>query len=504
MSNKIDSNTTGFSYAEEAGLGQLPATPIWRGLNVNSFPDFGGQTSLVARSTLNPSRQKQKGEIVDLDATGGLNHDFIPSQLTRIMQGFFFAAAREKADTQPFNGAQVPLTAVTGTTVSAATGLAAFKAGDIVLLRGFAMPTNNRTVTLSGAAAGSLTTTGLTAEAAPPAGARANVVGFEFATGDVVPSLAGALFRLTATAGSFLALGLTVGEWVYLGDDVTGSRLPLNTGYARVSAVTDKVLSFDQTTFVASAESGAGVKLRMMFGRVIRNEKNPALIQRRTYQFERTLGKDNDGPQAEYVIGACANQMTLSIGTAEKMAGDFGFVAINHETRAGAVGPKAGTRVDADATAPFYNTSSDILRLYVGIIDPLTLNPGALFGYATEANITINNGVTPNKAVGKLGAFDTSAGDFEVSGTLTAYFSSVAAINAIRNNSDVTTNYIGAKDNAGWVFDMPLVALNGGRANVQKDQAIMLPLESSAAENKWGYTAMFVEFDYLPNVAMTL
>ncbi len=89
-----------------------------------------------------------------------------------------------------------------------------------------------------------------------------------------------------------------------------------------------------------------------------------------------------------------------------------------------------------------------------------------------------------------------------MSGSLNAYFTSVAAIAAIRDNSDVGFNVISARANAGIVFDIPLMSIGGGRAKVEKDQAIMLPLENAAFENANGYTLMYVNFPYLPDAAM--
>jgi hypothetical protein len=121
--------------------------------------------------------------------------------------------------------------------------------------------------------------------------------------------------------------------------------------------------------------------------------------------------------------------------------------------------------------------------------------------------LTVNNNVSPDKAIGVLGAFDASVGDFEVGGEVTAYFSDVAAIAAVRANSDVTLDIILARANTGVVVDLPLVALGDGRLSIEKDKAVTLPLSLEAATgakvlSTMDHTLLMVFFDYLPTAAM--
>jgi len=105
-----------------------------------------------------------------------------------------------------------------------------------------------------------------------------------------------------------------------------------------------------------------------------------------------------------------------------------------------------------------------------------------------------------------LGAFEVTAGTFEVGGSITAYFGDVASIAAVRNNSDITLDQILVKGNSGIAIDLPLLSLGGGLPNVEQDQPVTIPLELNAATaakitSTLNHTMLMVFFDYLPNAA---
>ena len=504
MADKIDSNITGLRFAEEASLKTLPVTPVWYPLEPNSYSDFGGQLATIARNPINPSRQRKKGVITDLDASGGFNQDLTFNNTTRLLQGFFFADMREKFTTQTLNSAAVAMTAILASAddYTAAAGLGGVISGDLILAEGFGVTANNGLKIANGSSTATALSVSdaLTDEASPPATAKLTLVGHQFASADCNIVMNGTLAQLTSAAVTMTTLPLIEGEWVYLGDDTTANHFTNNQGYARIKRIAAGFIEFDKTTWTPQAETGTGKTIRIYYGSVLKNEDDPTDIIRRTYNVERTLGNDANGVMSEYLVGAVSNELTVNVAQADKVTIDLSFVACDNEQRNGTTGVKTGDR-PALTSEDAYNTSSDFARIKLALVsDDTDINP--LFAYATQLTLTVNNNVTPNKAIGVLGAFDTSAGTFEVGGNITAYFASIDAVQSVRNNADITLDIILAKDNKALIIDVPLISLGDGRLGVEQDQAITLPLETNAAESPFGHTLLFQSFPYLPNSAI--
>ena len=511
---KIDSNATGLRYQEETSIGVANTANDWVPLEPNSYDDFGGEITTVARNPINASRQRQKGVTVDLDASGGFNTDWTQSNLQDILQGFFFADLRPKEEV----GGAGEITNVdnTGNDYEAASGLDVFAAGDLVSASGFTNEVNNGVKRVSAAAAASLTveSTGEFASTlvneTPPSAAKLVKVGIQGTAGDIDVDASLTLPALTTTTVNWSTEGLIPGEWIYIGGDTAGTSFTnaANNGFARVYTVAAARLDLDKTASTMVTEASTTETIQVFYGRVLKNESDPTLIIRRTYQLERTLGAPDDASpaqiQAEYLEGAVPNEITFNFSTADKINADLSFVALDRTTIDGPTALKAGARpalVSEDA----YNTSNDFSRLELAILDRTAgSNADALFAFLQEFTLTINNNVSPNKAISRLGAFEVTAGQFNVEGTATAYFSTVDAVAAVRNNSDVTLDFALVKNNAGIVVDVPLIALGNGLLDVAQDEPITLPLDTpAAADREFDHTLLMTFFDYLPDAADT-
>jgi hypothetical protein len=232
----------------------------------------------------------------------------------------------------------------------------------------------------------------------------------------------------------------------------------------------------------------------------------PANIVRTTYTLQRYLGKNlANTDQLESVSGAIPNELTLTVPSNNKLTADMTFVGMDTQQQYAA--SLAGTYETLQAETAF-NTSQDVYALLLYIIDPTVTTQAPLFGFATDQKITVNNNTKPNKAIGVVGAIEGSVGNFDVSGTLTCYFDDIDAQQAVRNNSDVGLTNIFAKENAGFIIDLPLLTLALPGLKVEKDKPIMADIAQTASPRPdplnlgLNYTMLYNTFSYLPASAM--
>lgn len=500
--NKIDSNVTGLRYCIETSIGVAGTT--WYPLDPNSYNDFGGNFTKTSRTPINAKRSRYKGVLTDLESAGGFNIDMTQDNVQGLFQGFMFDEFVEKGKQEP--------TAVTGTEYSVADE-SAFAANDLIFASGFSNAANNGLKVVTSVASGDVLCSGLTAEGSPPSGAKIVRVGHQFASGDAEIDASGDLPIISTTTKDLTELALVDGELVYIGGDSAATEFATaaNNGWARVRT-TDGAnsVTLDKASGQMVTDAGGSKTIQMFFGRTLKNQEGTA-ITRTTYQLERELGAPDDSSpsdtQSEYIAGAVPNELTMAIDTADKIMLDMGFMGIGYETRDAATGVKTGTRPAlSTVSSKAFNTSTHVTRIRMGLTSDTDEYVDALFAYVTELRLTINNNISMNKAVGTLGAFDATAGTFEVGGNVTAYFQNTDALDALRANSDVTMDFAVVKDNAGFAVDLPLLALDDGRLNVELNQPVTIPLGLMAADGgdvntNLAHTICMSFFDYLPDAA---
>lgn len=526
--DKIDSNVSGLSIAKEASSGTLPGSPIWISLQPNSYGNFGAALSTTPRNPISQLRQNRKGVTTDLDASGSFEQDLSMYAFSELWEGMMLS----NKNLQPqFGGRNVTTTvdSVTTDTIDFGTDAATlgFVVNMLIHTEGFGVAANNSgsaVRVISAVAGDTITATGYAAEATPPQDAIVRVVGFQGASGDIdVERPASDFPRLASTTADFTDFGLEAGDWVRIGGPATAATTRFaatgNTTFARVQATpTANEMIFDLTTggtdgsTEMTAEVGTGDTIQIFFGDTARNvAANDADFSQITYTIERSLGEADDSNgeiQAEAISGALLNTASIQIPTANKMSVNTEFLATTSTNFSGASGferPTNGETVRELQDSDVFNTTDNVpdIRLFVRSTDPAAIVPSGFFAFISELTIAVSNNAKANKAVGTLGGFAVTAGNFTCSSNMTGYFQSTTSLDAVRNNSDVglfaVTKQTLASRNAGIVFDLPFGSVSTSGLNVAGDQPITAPLTlESAVDSTSNRTMTISEFWYLP------
>lgn len=514
----LNSNQTGLRVARELTLKNLPATPDWNPQDPNGFSDFGGELKTMTRNPIRDDRQVAKGVPVSLTAAGHYAMDFVYPAMKHVLPSFFYAEFRSTVD---FGGAGQILS-ITTNTFTAASGLDAFAANDLVFADGNSKVLGNNGLHLvTTAVAGTLTVAETMIAETPPSASTLVKVGKQFAAADLAVVVTGPLPVVTGPVGAFT--GVIPGEWVYFGDTTNAlfsfaGANNANNGWKRVRSVAadGSSITIDKSRIAMVADAGTGKTIRLFLGRRLKNEQS-ALIKRISLQFERTLGApDLDFPaqiQSEYITGCVGNELSFDYKPADKLTCDLAFVGCDVEQRDAATGVKSGNR-PLLPELPAFNTSSSVKRIKLASVSQNNVAPTPLAGEVLSLKMAINNGVKGIDVIGTFGHFELVAGDFKVTADLEALFLTVAAQQAVRANADVTLDVIqvvstSTSVNSGFWMDMPLLTLGDARAKVTKDEPITIPLSVEAnsgeqVDSGLDHTLMMGFHDFLPAIAATL
>lgn len=520
----INSNATGLRIAEEATIGVLPGTPTWLPYQPTGYGDTGSEVETVADEPINPDRMDEKGTPIRKTVVASFQTSYRRVEQWRLLQGFFFADFIEK----PGNFGQLDAETVDATvTVDqySDTGIdVGWAVGNIVLAENFLNSENNGISVVTATASGTITVdkslvteTGSAGETGGENGTHIWNVGIEGVADDLEIDASGARPILRSAAGiDWTALGLTVGEYISIGGDTAGAAgnqfiTAANNTEARIFSISTLDLVLDVAGQTMVTENPTGTETIQVFWapRILKN-RTASNIVRRTYQAEQQLGDPDTtqptwDPQAAYNKGLVPNEAVWTINTAAKLEAEYGFVGTQDELiDAAASSLKTGNRPTTQGE-DIYNTSSNFKTIKLFKYNAADANPSALLVYGTEWTITINNGATALEAAGVFGAFDVTTGNFKVSATVTGYFIDFEAKKAVNGACDVSllAHAFQTATQSGVTWDIPLITLGDGKVQIEKDEAVKIPLTMTAARAKklssnHDYVMMMMFWAYLP------
>ena len=496
---QVKTNNVGLAYAEQSALGAIPDTG-WTLTEPNGISTFGAETTTVARAPISQNRQRRKGAVVDLDSAVEFDADLTVSSFRDFVEGFLFSSAK--------NGNVTGLDATNAdATGDEYQGLAALTAGQALVLdlnallwvTGGVIPANNGLKTVAVAASTSDTTIQV-AEALEDEAAA-----FEVSiAGRRIPSATGASWtwdgaNAQATLGSvgitaFLQQqNVTVGQIIHIGsitqiggaiqNAFTNSGANDMFGYARVLDFVnaDNVLLDRVDDALQFTDAGGGSDIDVTFGEFIRNVPvdDPDFCEK-AYCFEAAFPGLGDGTVGntdtayQYALDNYCNTLGFNLPLTDKATIDYAFVGTdtNNPTTTRATG--ADVQESPKLVAPF-NTTADLARLRISKVDESGLTTDF-----KSLTLNMNNNVSPEKVLGKLGARFMNYGNFEIDIEAQLLFTNPLVINAIRDNETLSMDFYLKNDDGVICVDIPSMTLGGGGREFPVNESVLINTTAQA------------------------
>lgn len=491
MARVLTNNTTLIYAPESSTVGTLPGSPSWRVLEPNDISAFGAEIDTVARQPISKSRQRRKGTVVDLDSTVEFEADITMSAIADFAEAFMFARA--------VNYDMVfPVTAVNGTndeySVAALTAAQADKlqfeaAGYATLIyaRGFTNSVNNGLKVLDSDPVTTDIVVGVTDTAlvteTPPANATIELAGVRAKTGDLAITVSGITAILTngnnsvVSALDFTTLGLTVGQTIHVGGLLTANQFSAGFGYGRIVSISATTIVLDKLVGTLATDNGAGDTVDLLFGRFIRNvDVGTTDYLERSFHVEQSL-PDLFGvgtPGYLYAIGNFCNELELNLPLTSKALMNVSMIGTDTENPTTIRKTNAASAIEPNSTSAF-NTTSDIARLRLADIDETGLSTDF-----KEITLTLNNNVSPEKVLSRLGARYMNTGIFEVDIEAQLVFTEPLVVNRIRSNTTVSIDFILKNDNGAIAIDIPELTLGDGSQELPVNQSVLINISGAA------------------------
>ena len=232
--------------------------------------------------------------------------------------------------------------------------------------------------------------------------------------------------------------GIPVGAWVKL----AGFTDAANSGFFRVSASTATTLDFFQSTLVVES-AGDSVTVT---GSRIKNGVVPI-----SFAFQKFL---SDATTPTYVMynGCRVGSWDLSFDTAAILTGSFSFM--------GTVSSAGGSGVAGQTLVA--QTSTDVMNSVNNVTDVMIDDLASVY-YFSSLNLSINNNLRAQSAIGSLPAINIALSRLSVSGSITFYFEDATQYNKYINGTRLSMSFR-VEDAAGnsYVFTIPAIEFSSG------------------------------------------
>lgn len=492
----VNAENVQLSSAIEQSPNVLPGSPAWRQSEPNTIDSFYPDVKKVARSPLSRIRALRKGTIVDLDANPGWTSDLTKDVIDYFIEGIMFSATKCLTSPVIF----VP-TAVTTSQFTVAAG-GAIAAGLLVYARNFFNAVNNGLFVVGASSTGTaIKVTGTVAEAAPPANVTLEVVGVRGASGDLTLDASN---NLLSTVLDFTTLGLTVGQWLWLGGTTTITQFVsnLNRGFARIRAISAHQITLDRHSWtVTGVDAGTSKTVDVYFGRFLRNVARDSTDYKEvTYQYEVSYPDLNapGTPEFEYMGGCYHSKWTVSAPLTNKAT-----VKIEHIGMSSTAPSTTRATNASSAVAPIctdsINTSTSFNRLRVALPNEADVSTTAISQDVQNLTLSIMNNCSGVKVLGTLGPKYVNIGKFQIEAQADLILVNDQIVAAVAANTQMSLDFATRNGDFAVLWDMPAVTAESADKKFPSNQSVTVsPKFVGFNDPTMGYTLGVSIFGYCP------
>lgn len=344
----------------------------------------------------------------------------------------------------------------------------------------------------------------LETDATLPSNAEIAVCGFQFAVGDLDVNADG---NLVSTAKDMTGLGLTPGQYVYVGSGPSGSSTTkfataANAGLARVDEVSANLMRLSKTRQAFVTEANTTKLVHLYFGPFVRDvPQDDADFLEQEFDFELAwpnLG-DAGATKYEYARDQLCNEMTWGLPLTSLATLSLGFMG----RRALAPDTTRDTGTD-DPTLPNseepFSTGTDIARITLAELD----ETGELTDFKS-LNIMIRNNVSEEYVLGGDEDGGASArymnyGYFDIEFDAEMLFTDSSIISAIYDNTPMSLMWGMRNSEGGLVGDIPALTLEGGNRNLPVNESVKVQCKGKAHRSEdFDHVIGITLFPYLPS-----
>jgi hypothetical protein len=427
--------------------------------------DFAAAGDTVTRATgsfVTDGFEAGDTVIISGAVDGGNNAQFLVKTVTALVLTLENGVVDETADT--------------GVTISVCA-----RVGSIIRAEGFTNAANNGYfVVAAGTTATSIVTVDGRVNETPPATAQIHLVGYQAASADIVATASG----FTSTLFDFANLKLASGDWLRITG--TGGTWPAaNIGWGRIASVATNAVVWETAPTGWTTDPGTGVVVQFYVGDRLING-----VTRSSFSLERTFS-DHSPVTYQYLTGFIPDQVVITGASQAILESNFTFVGLDSEFTE----TRFAGSTDIDASVfQVLNTSSNVARIARGGV---VLIGAGTKNLVTELSFTIANNLRRKNAIGFLGAADVGAGEFNVTGSLAAYFDDKTIAEQVVNNTETSVD-ARFEDSSAHVLltDCPRIKYSEGQPEVSGKNAdvTISPNFQALRHATFGYTMKLQRF----------